>query len=250
MEEIALACEALRALSRVDKINVGALGNIVRQPHVHIVAREIGDAAWPGPVWGVGAARRDHDSAAAELVADIRRALALVRASGRRQRDPMQMRGRLFLMRKPVWQDVIKRALATFRASLDAVSRACFAVGVGAIREAKCPATKWMPFSPSRFVSFWTFLALLILLLFQALSFSGPLLAAAGAAYVAGWLVHVGLFSLLVEALIGRFSRVIALLPIALYSALLYRLLAAKYAYRAQIISAAANQFGELLFLI
>jgi diadenosine tetraphosphate (Ap4A) HIT family hydrolase len=78
IEEIALACEALRALSRVDKINVGALGNIVRQLHVHVVARAIGDAAWPGPVWGAGAARRYDDSAAAELVAQMRRALALV----------------------------------------------------------------------------------------------------------------------------------------------------------------------------
>ena len=39
-----------------DKINVGALGNIVRQLHLYVVARVIGDPAWPGPVWGYGAA--------------------------------------------------------------------------------------------------------------------------------------------------------------------------------------------------
>lgn len=39
----------------IDKLNIGALGNIVRQLHVHVVGRREGDAAWPGPVWGAGA---------------------------------------------------------------------------------------------------------------------------------------------------------------------------------------------------
>lgn len=43
-------------LTSCEKLNVGALGNIVRQLHIHVVAREISDAAWPGPVWGVGTA--------------------------------------------------------------------------------------------------------------------------------------------------------------------------------------------------
>jgi diadenosine tetraphosphate (Ap4A) HIT family hydrolase len=47
---------ALRAVAPCDKLNLGALGNIVRQLHVHVVARREGDAAWPGPVWGSGAA--------------------------------------------------------------------------------------------------------------------------------------------------------------------------------------------------
>ncbi|TIX69535.1 MAG: HIT family protein, partial [Mesorhizobium sp.] len=36
------------------KINSGALGNVVRQLHVHVVARSEGDPGWPGPVWGHG----------------------------------------------------------------------------------------------------------------------------------------------------------------------------------------------------
>lgn len=36
----------------VDKINVASLGNIVRQLHIHIVGRQIGDPAWPNVVWG------------------------------------------------------------------------------------------------------------------------------------------------------------------------------------------------------
>ena len=56
MEEMALAAAAIAALPGVEKINVGALGNIVRQLHVHVIGRRVGDAAWPGPVWGAGPA--------------------------------------------------------------------------------------------------------------------------------------------------------------------------------------------------
>lgn len=52
--EIKRASAALGAVAKFDKLNVGALGNIVRQMHVHIIGRSIGDAAWPGPVWGQG----------------------------------------------------------------------------------------------------------------------------------------------------------------------------------------------------
>jgi diadenosine tetraphosphate (Ap4A) HIT family hydrolase len=52
--EIRRAGEALSRISRPDKLNIGALGNIVRQFHVHIVARFVHDTAWPGPVWGSG----------------------------------------------------------------------------------------------------------------------------------------------------------------------------------------------------
>jgi len=52
MEEIAQASVALRQLYDPDKINVGALGNIVPQLHVHVIARFKSDAAWPAPVWG------------------------------------------------------------------------------------------------------------------------------------------------------------------------------------------------------
>lgn len=68
-EQALLWREAMQAgatLKRVTgcrKINVGALGNIVSQLHVHVVARNEGDAAWPGPVWGKGVAER-FDAAA------------------------------------------------------------------------------------------------------------------------------------------------------------------------------------------
>ncbi|HWN42957.1 MAG TPA: HIT family protein [Thermoanaerobaculia bacterium] len=56
IEEIARAGEVLKRLFRPDKLNVGALGNVVPQLHVHVVARFTTDPAWPGPVWGSGPA--------------------------------------------------------------------------------------------------------------------------------------------------------------------------------------------------
>lgn len=40
-----------------DKMNIGALGNVVSQLHVHVIVRKRDDAAWPAPVWGKHPAR-------------------------------------------------------------------------------------------------------------------------------------------------------------------------------------------------
>ena len=53
-QEVHRVAAALREVAPCDKLNIGALGNIVRQLHVHVIARREGDAAWPGPVWGQG----------------------------------------------------------------------------------------------------------------------------------------------------------------------------------------------------
>lgn len=60
---------------RADKMNVAALGNMVPQLHVHVIARFEGDAAWPGPVWGVGAAEEYGNDALADAVARLNAAL-------------------------------------------------------------------------------------------------------------------------------------------------------------------------------
>jgi len=52
--EVNMAAQTLKRVTGCTKINTGALGNIVRQLHVHVIARSEGDAAWPGPVWGYG----------------------------------------------------------------------------------------------------------------------------------------------------------------------------------------------------
>ena len=76
IEEIALASRFVQALPGVERINVGALGNVVAQLHVHVIGRAVGDPAWPGPAWGHGAARRYAPEQAAALVAQARAALA------------------------------------------------------------------------------------------------------------------------------------------------------------------------------
>lgn len=68
LAEINQVGDLIRAQDGVEKLNIGALGNIVRQLHVHLVGRHEGDAAWPGPVWGHGRADR---FAADELEASV-----------------------------------------------------------------------------------------------------------------------------------------------------------------------------------
>ena len=55
-----------------DKMNSGALGNLVPQLHIHHIARYHNDAAWPGPVWGVGKAIPYSEADLAEMVRKIR----------------------------------------------------------------------------------------------------------------------------------------------------------------------------------
>ncbi|WP_267220560.1 HIT domain-containing protein [Dyella silvae] len=73
--EVNLASQALRATSPFDKLNLGALGNIVRQLHIHVVGRREGDAAWPGPVWGSGRALPYDADALASRMSELRHQL-------------------------------------------------------------------------------------------------------------------------------------------------------------------------------
>jgi len=50
--EITRASAALRRAVTPHRINIAALGNVVAQLHVHVIARDTGDPAWPKPVWG------------------------------------------------------------------------------------------------------------------------------------------------------------------------------------------------------
>ena len=78
MEEIARAAEALRALYRPDKLNVAALGNVVHQLHVHVIARFRSDPAWPRPIWNVKPAFEPFDPAA--LSKEVGRIAAALRS--------------------------------------------------------------------------------------------------------------------------------------------------------------------------
>ena len=53
MTEISRVARGLKEITKCEKLNIAALGNMVPQLHVHIIARRSGDAAWPRPVWGV-----------------------------------------------------------------------------------------------------------------------------------------------------------------------------------------------------
>ncbi len=52
--EIVETSQLLESFEGIDKINVAALGNMVPQLHIHVVARKKTDAAWPKPIWGIG----------------------------------------------------------------------------------------------------------------------------------------------------------------------------------------------------
>ncbi len=82
VEETVLAGQAVRAVGAatgfaVDKLNIGALGNVTPQLHVHVVGRRAGDPAWPGPVWGVGVAEAYGAEALDAATAAVRRMLDL-----------------------------------------------------------------------------------------------------------------------------------------------------------------------------
>lgn len=71
-DEIVLVSEALRSATRCHKLNVAALGNQVRQLHVHVIARFEDDAAWPRPVWGTGEAVAYEPAARDRLITALR----------------------------------------------------------------------------------------------------------------------------------------------------------------------------------
>lgn len=59
--EIDYVCTLLKKYSDYDKINIGSLGNMVPQMHVHIIARRKSDRAWPGSVWGTKSKKSYQD---------------------------------------------------------------------------------------------------------------------------------------------------------------------------------------------
>lgn len=77
MGEIARVSTALRDVAGCDKLNVAALGNVVAQLHIHVIARFKTDAAWPNPVWNVAPRRAYEISAREKLIAALRGRLQL-----------------------------------------------------------------------------------------------------------------------------------------------------------------------------
>lgn len=74
--EISRACRALQSLFKPNKLNVAALGNMVPQLHVHVIARFNDDIAWPRPVWGTASAQPYSPEELVRRIEHLRAALA------------------------------------------------------------------------------------------------------------------------------------------------------------------------------
>lgn len=72
MNEISKVSHALEKITSPKKLNVAALGNIVSQLHIHIIARFENDAAWPAPVWGKTPAVLYSSDMSNELVKNLK----------------------------------------------------------------------------------------------------------------------------------------------------------------------------------
>ena len=75
LAEINIVGRMLETLLNPNKLNVAALGNVVPQLHVHVIARFTGDAAWPQPVWGRGERLAYAEAELAARIAQLRTAL-------------------------------------------------------------------------------------------------------------------------------------------------------------------------------
>ena len=75
--EIDAASRALKAVATFDKLNVAALGNMVKQLHVHVIGRSATDPTWPKPVWGLAPPVPYEPAAHAKLVEALRRELKM-----------------------------------------------------------------------------------------------------------------------------------------------------------------------------
>lgn len=82
IEEIAAATRLLQALYRPDKVNVAAIGNLVPQLHLHVVARYRVDPVWPKPIWGQLPPEPYEKAVLDARLAELRHALTQARHSG------------------------------------------------------------------------------------------------------------------------------------------------------------------------
>ena len=77
MTEVSRAARALKDVTKCDKLNIAALGNMVPQLHVHVIARRKQDAAWPRPVWGVAPALPHDAGEVQNFISALRRKIWL-----------------------------------------------------------------------------------------------------------------------------------------------------------------------------
>lgn len=75
--ETSMTASALKAFLECEKINSAAIGNIVRQLHIHIIARNEDDPNWPGPVWGFGERQEYAPEALGKTVLQFQKMLSV-----------------------------------------------------------------------------------------------------------------------------------------------------------------------------
>ena len=76
LREIGVASRLLQSVFKPHKLNIAALGNLVPQLHVHVIARYQEDIAWPRPVWGMAAAKPYTEETLVRRIESLRQALA------------------------------------------------------------------------------------------------------------------------------------------------------------------------------
>jgi len=76
LQESSQLATMLSASFRADKLNVAALGNVVRQLHVHHIVRYVDDCCYPSPVWGIGEALPYQEIELRQRVDELRTALS------------------------------------------------------------------------------------------------------------------------------------------------------------------------------
>lgn len=75
MRESCQLSEVMTSIFDADKMNVAALGNVVRQLHIHHIARFTDDPAWPQPIWGKLPAKDYTEAEFAERIKRLQNAL-------------------------------------------------------------------------------------------------------------------------------------------------------------------------------
>ena len=71
MDEISVVTTMMKQSFNPFKLNIAALGNMVRQLHIHIITRQQQDHAWPNPVWGIGDAEPYKEDELKEMISKL-----------------------------------------------------------------------------------------------------------------------------------------------------------------------------------
>jgi diadenosine tetraphosphate (Ap4A) HIT family hydrolase len=77
LAEISAVARVLKSITECEKLNIAALGNVVAQLHVHVIARRHGDAAWPKPVWGAAPPTAYDPNVRSGFIGSLRRGLQI-----------------------------------------------------------------------------------------------------------------------------------------------------------------------------